>query len=334
MKLLHLTSLLAVALLAIPGGATARQPKFGDDGKFKIIQFTDAHVRADKPDEMAKTIDRLVRTIDAEAPDMIVFTGDVVTGRPAAKAWRAVLDPVARRNIPFVVVLGNHDREQDLREEQIAQLVTAYPNSLNAAEDGRLSDIAVPIISGSSESTAAVLYCIDSNDYSTIEGLKKYGWIRFEQIEHYRRTSREYTLANGGKPLPSYAFFHIPLPEYAEACTADPKAVRGIRREAECAPPINTGMFAAMKECGDIVATFVGHDHDNDYIIPHHGIALVFGHYSGDNTVYNHLRRGVRIIELTEGERDFTTWIRQSNGEKIDHVRFDAKSSKLREAKE
>ena len=117
MKLLHLTSLLAVALLAIPGGATARQPKFGDDGKFKIIQFTDAHVRADKPDEMAKTIDRLVRTIDAEAPDMIVFTGDVVTGRPAAKAWRAILDPVARRNIPFVVVLGNHDREQDLREE-------------------------------------------------------------------------------------------------------------------------------------------------------------------------------------------------------------------------
>ena len=45
MKLLHLTSLLAVVLLAIPGGATARQPKFGDDGKFKIIQFTDAHVR-------------------------------------------------------------------------------------------------------------------------------------------------------------------------------------------------------------------------------------------------------------------------------------------------
>ena len=121
---------------------------------------------------MAKTIDRLERTIDAEAPDMIVFTGDVVTGRPAAKAWRAILDPVARRNIPFVVVLGNHDREQDLREEQIAQLVTAYPNSLNAAEDGRLSDIAVPIISGDSERTAAVLYCIDSNDYSTIEGLK------------------------------------------------------------------------------------------------------------------------------------------------------------------
>ena len=256
---------------------------------------------ADKPDEMAKTLDRLVRTIDAEAPDMIVFTGDVVTGRPAAKAWRAILDPVARRNIPFVVVLGNHDREQDLREEQIAQLVTAYPNSLNAAEDGRLSDIAVPIISGRLGAHGSSLVLHRFQRLLHYRGAEKYGWIRFEQIEHYRRTSREYTLANGGKPLPSYAFFHIPLPEYAEACTADPKAVRGIRREAECAPPINTGMFAAMKECGDIVATFVGHDHDNDYIIPHHGIALVYGRYSGDNTVYNHLRRGVRIIELTEG---------------------------------
>ncbi len=233
MKLLHLTSLLAVVLLAIPGGATARQPKFGDDGKFKIIQFTDAHVRADKPDEMAKTLDRLVRTIDAEAPDMIVFTGDVVTGRPAAKAWRAILDPVARRNIPFVVVLGNHDREQDLREEQIAQLVTAYPNSLNAAEDGRLSDIAVPIISGDSERTAAVLYCIDSNDYSTIEGLKKYGWIRFEQIEHYAPAAsiRSPTEESRCRRMP-FSIFHCPsMPRRAQLIPR-PFAASGAKRSA------------------------------------------------------------------------------------------------------
>lgn len=71
MKLLHLTSLLAVALLAIPGGATARQPKFGDDGKFKIIQFTDAHVRADKPDELVVVDITIPAKLNAEEKRLV-----------------------------------------------------------------------------------------------------------------------------------------------------------------------------------------------------------------------------------------------------------------------
>ena len=320
-------------LLSLSAVPAAEPLRFSDDGRFKIVQFTDAHVRCDKPDEMAKTVDRLEWIIAEENPDLVVFTGDVVTGRPAVKAWRAILAPVAKRGVPFVVVYGNHDREQDLKEPELAQVITAFPNSLNIKSDDRLADVAVEVLARDGDSVAAVLYCLDSHDYSTVDGIKGYGWIGFDQIDWYRKLSRAYTEANGGRPLPSYAFFHIPLPEYAEACAASEKSVRGIRREDECAPKINTGMFAAMKECGDVVATFVGHDHDNDYIVPFHGIALVYGHYSGDNTVYNHLWRGVRVIELREGERNFRTWIRHRDNRKIDDVIFDAKASKLRDAK-
>ena len=320
-------------LLSLSAVPAAEPLRFSDDGRFKIVQFTDAHVRCDKPDEMAKTVDRLEWIIAEENPDLVVFTGDVVTGRPAVKAWRAILAPVAKRGVPFVVVYGNHDREQDLKETELAQVITAFPNSLNIKSDDRLADVAVEVLARDGDSVAAVLYCLDSHDYSTVDGIKGYGWIGFDQIDWYRKLSRAYTEANGGCPLPSYAFFHIPLPEYAEAYAASEKSVRGIRREDECAPKINTGMFAAMKECGDVVATFVGHDHDNDYIVPFHGIALVYGHYSGDNTVYNHLWRGVRVIELREGERNFRTWIRHRDNRKIDDVIFDAKASKLRDAK-
>ncbi|MDE6140568.1 MAG: metallophosphoesterase [Alistipes sp.] len=320
-------------LLSLSAVPAAEPLRFSDDGRFKIVQFTDAHVRCDKPDEMAKTVDRLEWIIAEENPDLVVFTGDVVTGRPAVKAWRAILAPVAKSGVPFVVVYGNHDREQDLKETELAQVITAFPNSLNIKSDDRLADMAVEVLARDGDSVAAVLYCLDSHDYSTVDGIKGYGWIGFDQIDWYRKLSRAYTAANGGRPLPSYAFFHIPLPEYAEACAASEKSVRGIRREDECAPKINTGMFAAMKECGDVVATFVGHDHDNDYIVPFHGIALVYGHYSGDNTVYNHLWRGVRVIELRESERNFRTWIRHRDNRKIDDVIFDAKASKLRDAK-
>lgn len=333
MKLRTVFAVLAATFVSAVVGAQPGPLRFSDDGKFKIVQFTDAHVRSDKPDEMSKTVDRLKWIIAEESPDMVIFTGDVVSGRPAVKAWRAILAPVAERNIPFVVVYGNHDKEQDLKESQMAQLITGYPNSLNTMSEGRLDDLAVEVASHDGDATAAVLYCLDSNDYSTVKGVKGYGWITFDQIGWYRDSSRAFTESNGGEPLPSYAFFHIALPEYAEAYAADPKSARGIRREEECGPKINTGMFAAMKECGDVAAVFVGHDHDNDYIVPHYGIALVYGHYSGDNTVYNHLWHGVRVIELSEGRRDFRTWIRRcGSGERVDDVLFDAGASKLRDA--
>ena len=36
-----------------------------------------------------------------------------------------------------------------------------------------------------------------------------------------------------------------------------------------------------MKECGDVRAVFVGHDHDNDYCVMWQGIMLAYGRFSG-----------------------------------------------------
>lgn len=74
-------------------------------------------------------------------------------------------------------------------------------------------------------------------------------------------------------------------------------------------------MFAAMKEAGDVMGTFVGHDHDNDYSVMWKGIVLAYGRFTGGNTEYNHLSNGARVIVLKEGERTFTSWIRLKGGE-------------------
>ena len=59
--------------------------------------------------------------------------------------------------------------------------------------------------------------------------------------------------------------------------------------EKACAPELNTGMFTAMKEAGDVMGMFVGHDHDNDYAVMWKGILLAYGRFTGGNTEYNHL---------------------------------------------
>lgn len=118
--------------------------------------------------------------------------------------------------------------------------------------------------------------------------------------------------------MPALAFFHIPLPEYNQAAADESAILIGTRMEKACAPLLNTGMFAAMKEAGDVMGTFVGHDHDNDYSVMWHGILLAYGRFTGGNTGYNHLQNGARVILMKENVRTFTTWIRTKGGEIVD----------------
>ena len=143
-----------------------------------------------------------------------------------------------------------------------------------------------------------------------------------EQVGWYRARSAAYTAANGGKPLPALAFFHIALPEYVAAWRNPDNTHVGRAAEDECPGALNPGMFAAMAECGDVMGIFVGHDHDIDYVVAEKGIALGYGRFSGDDTTYNNLRPGVRILVLTEGERGFETWIHERDGRIADHVEF------------
>ena len=84
--------------------AQAQRPalEFNGEGKFKIAQFTDVHLDLGNPYRQAqaeKTIAQMRYILDAERPDLVVFTGDVVTGKPAAEGWKRVLAPVAERNL-------------------------------------------------------------------------------------------------------------------------------------------------------------------------------------------------------------------------------------------
>lgn len=288
--------------------------RFNDQGTFKILQLTDTHICWERQDEYVKAFQQLCYMLDTEKPDLVVFTGDVVTGIGADSSWVNFLKPMDEREVPFVVTLGNHDREQELTEQEIADVVMSHPMSLNTAESGWLDDMAVEIKSSSGDGVAALLYCMDSGDYSMNEAVDSdYGWFRWDQVEWYRNTSFAYTNAHGGVPYPAYSFFHIPLLEYGETIKTVP-AVSGVREENECPGYLNTGLFSAFVECGDVHAVFTGHDHVNDYVVRKDDVYLIYGRFSGRNTTYNNLPFGARIIELTEGDYGLRTWIREADG--------------------
>ena len=287
---------------------------FNDQGTFKVIQMTDTHICWENQEEYAKAVNEACSILDIEKPDLVVFTGDVVTGAGADSAWVNYLKLLDDRNIPFVITYGNHDREQELTERELADVVMSHPMNLNTAKSGWLDDIAVEIKSSKGDEVAALLYCMDSGDYSMNERVgSHYGWFRWDQVEWYRKTSFEYTNAHGGVPYPAFSFFHIPLLEFGESFKTG-KVVSGVREEDECPGYLNSGLFSAFVECGDVHGVFCGHDHVNDYVVQKDDVYLIYGRFSGRNTTYHNLPFGFRVIELTEGDYGLRTWIREEDG--------------------
>lgn len=297
--------------------------KFNEAGEFKIVQFTDVHFKYGNPaSDIA--LERIDEVLEAERPDLVVLTGDVIYAAPADKGMRTVLERVSAHNVPFVVTFGNHDDEQGMTRAQLYDIIRTVPGNVQPDRGEQASpDYVLTVRSSDGKGRdAAVLYFFDSHSYSKLEGVKGYDWLTFDQVEDYRNLSASFTAANGGHPLPALSFFHIPLPEYNQAASSEEAILIGTRMEKACAPALNTGMFTAMKEAGDVMGVFVGHDHDNDYAVMWHGILLAYGRYTGGNTVYNHLSNGARVIVLKEGLRTFDTWIDLAGGRQVNRSTY------------
>ena len=290
--------------------------RFHSDGTFKIAQFTDMHLKPVPESDIA--YERVAQVLDDEKPDLVVFTGDIIYSRGHQDLMLKAVQPVVDRGIPFALTFGNHDFEQGLPNDSLYDMLLPLQGCVMPARgEGRAArDYALPVQAHDKDSTAAVVYIFDSNSYCSLKGIGGYDYIHFEQVAHYREVSTSYTESNGGQPLPSLAYMHIPLPEYNYAWN-DSRWVRyGTRDEAECAAKLNTGLFAAFREQGDMIGVFSGHDHIDDYAINYYDILLAYGRFSGGNTEYNGLPggNGARIVVLHEGQRSLDTWIRLADG--------------------
>ncbi|MBM3213971.1 metallophosphoesterase [Candidatus Poribacteria bacterium] len=295
--------------------------RFREDGTFTIAQFTDTHWHNGEPADL-RTRELIETVLDAEKPDLVALTGDNIAGggcKDPAESMRQLVQAIEERRIPWAAVFGNHDDEGSLRrmalieEQQQSDMCLSEPGPADVSGVG---NYVVRIARRSDHETGAALYFIDSNSY-TETSVDGYGWVRRDQVEWYVSTARN--LRGEAGLIPALAFFHIPLPEYDDVWDMHPCV--GVKQEAVCCPRINTGLFAAFHECGDVLGTFVGHDHVNDYDGMLHGIRLCYGRGSGFATYGREgFLHGSRIIRLREGVREFESWMRLEDGSREDQT--------------
>lgn len=317
-------SIIIAASVLFSGTSSAKSSsfKFRPDGTFKIVQITDTHLsEGNSEEETSFVLNRLGSVIDVERPDLIVFTGDNVTSCGTREMWAKVLAMLDVRGIPFACAYGNHDREEQYSDFDLPQCFVNNPLCINTlTKDGYLDDMALTVASSTTGKTAAVLYVMDSGDYSQVASHWDYAWISHDQINWYMEKSRAFAKANANVPVPSYVFFHIPTNEFYEAYTEG--LICGKRGEPECPGELNSGIMAAFEENGDVHGIFVGHDHENDYVARIGSIAAVYGRCCFKRSDDHVPANGTRVIELKEGDYGFRTWIREVNSV-VDDIHFD-----------
>jgi predicted phosphodiesterase len=313
---------------SLPGNKEASGIKlaYNKDGKYKILQLTDTHYISGNP-KSERALKNVNQMLDLEKPDLVIHTGDVIFGKPAEPSVREILEPISSRKIPFAVAFGNHDEEFDKTRQEMLDIVMSIPYNINTKTESiyGVTNCALTLSSSKKDTVERIFYLLDSNRGATIEDIPKtYGHIHFNQIAWYRQQSEAFTKMNGGKPIPSLAFFHIPLPEHKEASRDDEHGVMiGTRGENVASPKINSGLFVSMKEMKDVQAVFVGHDHNSDFAAYWNNMFFIYGRFSGCDNVYNDLKpNGARVIELTEGEGGFRSWIRLFGGEIIQNLQY------------
>ncbi|RKP44287.1 metallophosphoesterase [Cohnella endophytica] len=301
----------------------SRRLRFRPDGTFTIVQFTDLHWKnGESADQRTKAL--MERVLAEERPDLIVFTGDVIESLHCRDPYQSFRDAVSlaeSSGIPWAATFGNHDCEGEVTRKRLMEVQLEHSGSIAQAGPADVAGVGnfVELVAGRNGETAAALYFIDSGDYSKLPSVPGYGWIERSQIDWFEAQARLLRIDNGDRPVPSLAFFHIPLPEYRDLWNE--RVCYGHRYERVQAPKLNSGMFAAMVRSEAMMGTFCGHDHINDYSGKLHGIRLCYGRATGYHTYGRWLyQRGARVIRLKqgdEGKTDFDSWLRLANGKKI-----------------
>ncbi len=313
--------------------------KFNEDGKFTILNISDIQ---DGYPLNPLTKDYIEKTVDMVKPDLIVLTGDNISGydvpeeEDAENAIREFMDIFQERNIKVAAVFGNHDDEEteSTKEHQLSvyQSYDCYVGEAGFCIKDRVGTYNLPIMKSDGSGYGFNIWMTDSGTYNTENDYGGYACVYKEQIEWYKETSAKLTEENGDKPVPAINFQHIIVPEIWSALEetkvlwfgrvmrsknplndktrfyALPEDAIGELREYPCPPYYNNGQFDAMLEMGDVIATVSGHDHENSFEIDYKGIKIINTPTIGFNA-YNDQNVGSRVFVIDENDpENFETY--------------------------
>ena len=266
------------------------------DGNFKTLTLADVHAVGKIPENVEQNIRTLV---DRVQPNLVIFTGDnTICGDEAT--LRAALDSmvgyIEQKQIPWCHVYGNHDHEGGMSNEQLQPIYQSYTYCVSQRGETDVSGVGnyvLPVYKHDSNEIVSLVWGLDSGAYLSEEDKQTafskekpvypdkpnspYDYIKADQIQWYYQTS-QLLERHYNRKIPGLMAFHIPLQEtyYAWKNRETLPIWTGEKHESVCASVVNSGLFQALVERGDVKAVVNGHDHINDFMVEYNGVKLCY----------------------------------------------------------
>lgn len=300
-----------------------------EDGSFRLLCVSDFHARLERPRWDPRLRRTLEAMLDKSDPNLLFVAGDLThddAGLGSDERLREyisdVLSPAEERGLAWAHIPGNHDREEGLP----TRIFSEFPRCLSKRGDPGLDGYGtylLPVWRHDGSTEGGPLYCVWAFDSHTgldgcgeyksgdrryslelpnfITGFSHYDGVHFNQCAWYWELSRALEEEYGRK-IPGVMIMHAPPPEMRLIPTNPSQTgMTGVIREEVGCASINTGIFAAAYERGDIRAIISGHDHINNFAGTYMGILLTEDAGLGYDVYGDDDLRGGRVIDFDGG---------------------------------
>ena len=306
---------------------TTKQPlRFRPDGNFRIMMFSDIHGgRGFAANETHDAIEALIAKTN---PDLVLIAGDICgpgyihaeTVDDVRFVLDAISEPMERRGIPWAHVFGNHDDNYGVPNAVQQPIYESYPHCVSKAGPEDIDGVGnyfLPIFNTAGNDVLFGVWGLDSN-HSMPEFFEDYGLPadtryyqacqassgdydgpRTSQVFWYWQTSQ--MLENHlGHKVPSLMYMHIPTPEHALVTVHKNKVnFKGYQLEDVASHTLNSGLFSACVQRGDVKAIFCGHEHENQFSANYMGILLGYDGFLSYHACHNEDIRGCRLFDIS-----------------------------------
>lgn len=328
--------------------------RFRADGSFHILLVSDFHGGEKYFRPQKKALHILLEETKPDL--VLLGGDTVVSGMFRAEECREetlrdyltyTMEEIEEKNIPWAHVFGNHDGESrfaqtpDLQRKALTmqqKVYKSFPHCISKQGDFELhgmSNYVLQVHSSKNDEIAYRLYAMDSlcsvSDLAhacnipecsfrytknLIPGQNNDSIPLVDQVFWYYNESLR-AEKEDGKKTPAIMWMHNPLPEM-RLIAENPEECKfeGRKDESICCSVMNTGLFMACLQRGDIKGIFCGHDHLNDFSGEVFGIKMA---YDGalydmrrDRNIEDH-RGGREIILYENGTPFFTRQIQLKN---------------------
>jgi len=315
---------------------------FREEGSFRILMVSDLHGGVGYDKRTVKSLDLLVEKTmpdlvmlagDTAGPGVI----HISNAAELKEMLSELSSPMESRKIPWAQVFGNHDDNFGLSNAEAQKVYESFAHCISSAGPEAVSGVGnyvLPVYSADGRDILFAVYGLDSHhgigDFITDCGLpadtrvilpRQGGMgegddgIHPDQVIWYWQESLALE-KKVGHPVPGLMVMHEPIPEMA-LVAANPEEchLEGYVLEQEnfdhtdpeshvpvSSPSLNSGLFRACLQRGDIRAIFTGHDHQNNFSGEYCGILLGYDGYLSYHACHDPRMFGGRVFDLSSSD--------------------------------